>query len=152
MRVQGYKIDDAWVRYGFDTTYNMGWENCLAYAKKVYEFMNHPEVLISPIAGAGSHQIEIKEPDDIWDIPEAGCIIVRGSNQIFDEIPFQFMFVNQLTQVYLDMPANDLNSFKNNKGELLDDEEKKHIFDKYMDSIEIIGEVSLYKHRHLIDD
>lgn len=152
MRVQGYKIDDAWVRYGFDTTWNMGWKNCLAYAQKVYEFMNHPEVLISPIAGAEAHQIKIKESDDIWDIPEAGYIVVRGSNQIYDGAPFQIRFFNQTSQVHLELPVAYLDTLIKNDDSLLDEENKKHVFDKFMDSIEITGEVSLYKHCHMIDD
>ena len=145
MRVQNYKSfeNDPWTRFGFDTTYPIGWLHCLAYAKAVFDYTENAEVLVAPIAGAAPHKVEIEKPDDIWDIPEAGCIIVRGHNKVYDGTAMQFHFFNQLTQVYLDVHTGYLDSLKKNETELLDSEGKKHVFDRYMDSIEVVGEGTL---------
>ena len=137
MRVQGFQQDGNWTKFGFTTTYRNGWDKCLAFTSVIFNYTIHPEIMT---AANTKEPLQISSIDEIWKIPESRFIIIRGMNKVYDNAPFQHIFFNQTDQVQIEMPSEYLNSLKNSPTELLSNEEKKYIFDKYMDSIEVNGE------------
>lgn len=151
MIVDGFNQEELWTTYGFFNTYSMSWEHCIAFAMTVFEYTDNVEVLVVNVGGSNSEKVEIKNKYDMWKIPETGCIIVRGNNKIYDGVPMQHKFFNQTNQILVDVPTSYINSLKKNKDELLDNEGKKHTFDKYMDSIEVNGENNYCQKLHQDD-
>lgn len=136
MRVQGYKTDD-WALYEFRTTYRMGWHNLIFFVKAIWPHIINPEILVSANVGQEFKPVEIKEEEELISIPEGGAIEIRGRNKIYDDIPFQFEAFNQTDLVRMFVPTQYLNSLKKSETEFLDDNDKLHTFDKFMDSIEV---------------
>lgn len=150
MRVEHFTQENVWTIYTFDTTYPMSWSQCLAYAEVVYSFLDDAEILTCGI-GEDYHTINIKDISDIHRIPEAGYVIIRGHSKVYDGQPVQHRFYNQTSKAFVEIPTQYVNNMKKDESHLLDDEGKKHILDKYMDSIEINGEYTICKQTHLKD-
>lgn len=151
MQVDSFNQEEIWTTYGFFNTYNMSWEHCIALAMTVFEYTDNVEVLVTNVGGSNIEKVEIENKYDMWKIPETGCIIIRGNNKIYDGVPIQHKFFNQTNQIIVDIPTSYINSLKKNKDELLDNEGKKHTFDKYMDSIEVNGETNYCQKLHQDD-
>lgn len=142
MRLMKMTRGKNWTRFLYDATYPMSWRACLAYAERVYLVTDEPEVLVAEIAGAEEKKVTVEKPEDIRNIPEAGVITVRGYNGVFDNVKFQQKFYNQSRAATLEVPTQFMDDITTDK-----DTEKEHVFDVYMTSIEITGEVEWHKQR-----
>ena len=136
MRVQGYQMAD-WAQYEFRTTYKMGWQNILCMAKALYEYMGGVVIMHAKEIGGEIDMISIKSENDVLSIPEGSMLEVRGLNKVYDDMPFRFFFFNQTDIVRMLLPPHYLSAFKKSETEFLNDEEKMHTFDKFMDAVEI---------------
>lgn len=151
MRVDSFNQKEIWTTYGFFNTYSMSWEHCISLAMTIFDYMDNVEVLVAAISGFNIKNVEIDNKYDMWKIPENGCIIIRGNSKIYEGTPIQHKFFNQTNQILIDVPTSYINSLKKNNDEFLDNEGKKHIFDKYMDSIEVNGETNYCQKLHQDD-
>ncbi len=143
MRVEGFRRNkNKWNAFRFHTTYRMSWELCKSMVIGMYDYIGNPEICTAEVAGAHAAPCDIKETSDILQIPEAGVLIIRGANKVYDNAPFQFYFYNQTDTIDFDVPDSYTKGLKKSETEYLNDEELKHVFDKFMDSIEVMGHIS----------
>ena len=144
MRIQNLKkFSDGWSMLDFRTTYKYGWQSCIAYAEVIYRCTRQPEILTSNVRGENFQWIDINDAKDVKNIDKSAVIQVRGANKMFDNVPFQFIFCNQTDIVRLCMPTKYLESLRKNETEFLSEDEQKHAFDKFMDSLELNGQMSV---------
>lgn len=136
MRVQGF-VSKEWTLYEFKTTYKMGWERVLFLAKAVYPHLKNHEIKVSKALETPADILPIKDEKELMDIPEGSFLEIRGFNTIYDGAPFVFQIYNQADLVRMFLPTDYLNTLKASETEFLDDEGKKHTFDKFMDSLEV---------------
>lgn len=129
MRVKNIKVEGTWIRYAYNSTYKMGWQDILFMAKALYPHLQNVEILTFK-----NTPLKIEDEWDIIDIPEASLLEIRGESVIYDKTPMQFIFANQTDSVLLSIPNNYIEEIT--KGEYTD-EEKHHFFDRFVDSIEL---------------
>lgn len=140
MRVQNFKLgDDKWAEYDFRTTYMMGWQDIIFTAMAVYEYLEHPEVLVAGGVGSDFKLADVESGLDMINLKEGGALEIRGLNKIYDNAPFQFRFFNQTDVVRVYTPNEYITSLKDKDGNTLDETGLLHTLDRYMDSIEING-------------
>lgn len=140
MRVVNVKVeDDNWVTYSYKMTYAMGWHGIIFFAKAIFPHLINPEVLRAGGIGSDFKPIGVKITDewDLLNIEEGGALEIRGLNKIYDNAPFQFRAFNQTDIVTMTIRKEYLDSLKRNEEEFLNEDEKLHTFDKFMDSIEV---------------
>lgn len=151
MKLDRITTEAPWNTYKYTTTFKLGWEKCLAYAQVVYNDTNNAEVFICTEMQGKMIPVKIEKLSDFWKIPEASIIYVRGNNCTWDESTIQFIFVNQLDVACVDVPIKYVEHLMKDDNQPMTDEESKHIFDKYMDSIEINAAVLIGQKRHRDD-
>ena len=95
--------------------------------------------------------VKIEKLSDFWKIPESSIIYVRGNNSTWDDSTIQFIFVNQLDVACVDVPIRYVELLIKDNNQPMTDEERRHVFDKYMDSIEINAAVLIGQKRHRDD-
>ena len=143
MRFKGMeKLDGDWLEYSYEVTYPMGWHNCVFNALTLAPHLKDAEVLVAGGIGTPFKTVEIKDRRDFLSLEEGGALEIRGRNTIYDNVPFQFRFFNQTPVVRLLVPARYIDELEKKAGDEkvpLTEEEKKTIFDKFMDSIELDG-------------
>lgn len=125
----------AWTLFKYKSTHRISWEDCISYVQGLYKHIEHAQILSS--AGINETIINIKSAEDIEEIPENMAITIRGFNKVYDEAPFVFTFFNQTDNMFMQMPTAYLNSLRRNETDFLNEEEQKHTFDKFIDSIEV---------------
>lgn len=151
MKLDRITTEAPWNTYKYTTTFKLGWEKCLAYAQVVYNDTNNAEVFICTEMQGKMIPVKIEKLSDFWKIPEASIIYVRGNNCTWDESTIQFIFVNQLDVACVDVPIRYVELLIKDNNQPMTDEERRHVFDKYMDSIEINAAVLIGQRRHRDD-
>lgn len=151
MKLDRITTEAPWNTYKYTTTFKLGWEKCLAYAQVVYNDTNNAEVFICTEMQGKMIPVKIEKLSDFWKIPEASMIYVRGNNSTWDDSTIQFIFVNQLDVACVDVPIRYVDLLIKDNNQPMTDEERRHVFDKYMDSIEINAAVLIGQKRHRDD-
>lgn len=151
MKLDRITTEAPWNTYKYTTTFKLGWEKCLAYAQVVYNDTNNAEVFICTEMQGKMIPVKIEKLSDFWKIPESSIIYVRGNNSTWDDSTIQFIFVNQLDVACVDVPIRYVELLIKDNNQPMTDEERRHVFDKYMDSIEINAAVLIGQKRHRDD-
>ena len=151
MKLDRITTEAPWNTYKYTTTFKLGWEKCLAYAQVVYNDTNNAEVFICTEMQGKMIPVKIEKLSDFWKIPESSIIYVRGNNSTWDDSTIQFIFVNQLDVACVDVPIRYVELLIKDNKQPMTDEERRHVFDKYMDSIEINAAVLIGQKRHRDD-
>jgi len=151
MKLDRITTEAPWNTYKYTTTFKLSWEKCLAYAQVVYNDTNNAEVFICTEMQGKMIPVKIEKLSDFWKIPESSIIYVRGNNSTWDDSTIQFIFVNQLDVACVDVPIRYVELLIKDNNQPMTDEERRHVFDKYMDSIEINAAVLIGQKRHRDD-
>ena len=151
MKLDRITTEAPWNTYKYTTTFKLGWEKCLAYAQVVYNDTNNAAVFICTEMQGKMIPVKIEKLSDFWKIPESSIIYVRGNNSTWDDSTIQFIFVNQLDVACVDVPIRYVELLIKDNNQPMTDEERRHVFDKYMDSIEINAAVLIGQKRHRDD-
>lgn len=80
-----------------------------------------------------ANPVDVASVEDILRLEEGSRIVIRGGNKVYDNSMMQFSFYNQTNVVQIDALTSYIKSLET------DVNEQKHIFDTFMDSIEING-------------
>lgn len=134
MVFNGIKEDGGWVTVEYSATWNYGYDFMLDAAQVIVSDLKSDLQRFAKGEIAGSKLVEIigevqrsggvlRECAALSD--ECGAFAVAGISGVM-ECPIQIMFFNQTRVVRLDCPIKQLF-----------DEHGEHVFDHYMDSIEI---------------
>ena len=133
MLFKKFSKENDWVCVEYAATWKYGYDFMLDAAQmilgdfkdNVQKFAKYAHINAKPLEILG----EIKKCDNIRDCKaledECGAIAVAGVSGIM-ECPIQLMFFNQTNVVLLDCPINKMF-----------DDHGEHVFDNYMNSIEI---------------
>ena len=138
MKVIEYKAteDNKWAQYEIAGTYRVGWLHMVLFAKVLYTYLENPEVSVYEPFGEDFKPVAIKEADDLLKLEEGGALEIKGVNTSYGGVPFVFRFYDRQYGVHMLVPLDYLNSLKICKTELLDENEKLHVFDWFLDSLE----------------
>ena len=128
------------IMYTYKTTYDMSWDDIKYITKTVYPHLADANVWTAETACDDFHLVNIANAWDILNIPESGVLAIRGENDIYDGALFQFTIFNHTNVIQMYVPAEYIDTLKNSKDEFLDEDGKRHVFDRFMDSIEICAE------------
>lgn len=139
MRVIGINKDGTWARLRFRTTWKNSWSMMLGYAAVIAEYSTNVGVLTAKVAGDEPVAADVKSVNAMFGLPEQGVLVIRGNNKIYDQMPMQFMFFNQLDEAIIDVKQDYLEWLNKDREEADREEAQLHTFDKLMDSIEIKG-------------
>ena len=136
MRVLEYKKHEScWSEYRFGTTYPMEWRTIIFLCRAVYPILVNPEVLVAGNNDLNFERKEIKDVDSILELKEG--IEIRGECQVYDGVPITIRFYNQTENAQLFVLTDYIDSIA--EKENLDDDGKKHRFDRFMDSLEYVS-------------
>lgn len=141
---------NGWTEYLYETTWKNGWEQLLYYASTIANSFEHPEFLVFGI-GNSSIKLDIKSEAELLNVKEFHTICVRGLNKIYANEPFQFIFFNQSGYAKMFVRTEYINSLKKSDGNTYTQNELDHIFDTFVNSIEINGRVGLSTDKNIED-
>ena len=144
MQLKGIEKEDVFTTIHYDLTWAVGWEQILSFIEVIiktdFEKGGIQSVEVGMIAGAESVDVtkDLEEHgnrirDTEFSKKESGYIVIAGYSSIM-RIPMRIAIWNQLDHFMLQL-VNDTAIEK--FGE--------HVFDKYVDSIEILGHIDYVK-------
>lgn len=133
--------DNGWITVRYDATWRYGFDFMLDAAQVVLADFGADlqRVTIAEIAGGSFTDITEEVMDcggklrKCESLEECGVLVVAGVSGIM-ECPIQVNFYNQTNTVVLDIPVGQIPNNNPIKKEL---SENAHLFDNYMNSIEI---------------
>ena len=144
MQLKGIEKEDVFTTIHYDLTWAVGWEQILSFIEVIiktdFEKGGIQSVEVGMIAGAESVDVtkDLEEHgnrirDTEFSKKESGYIVIAGYYSIM-RVPMRIAIWNQLDHFMLQL-VNDTAIEK--FGE--------HVFDKYVDSIEILGHIDYVK-------
>jgi hypothetical protein len=137
MKASAIEKHGNWTTLLYKTTWNNGWETVQCYTKEIFKILENTEILVSSLENIGSNnKIKIDSTDDIFKVSEGELLTIKGVNTIFDNQPFQFTIYNQSDVILVEVTNDYIDKIADTEGKQL------HIFDKLMDSIEILGRIN----------
>ena len=124
MLLVGVKEQNGWLSSRWHFTYKQGFEKISKAVFSVYDFYNHPEILLD------DKLIEIRSKDCIQHLKESSKITIRGVSKIVD-VPLTITFYNQtnIIDASVMMSTDEFSA--------ADYEKFNKSLCQYMDSIEI---------------
>ncbi len=144
MQLKGIEKEDIFTTLYYELTWNAGWKQIISFIDTIInlDFLKGgvQSIAVGLIAGAKSVDVtdelkknEYRIKDTSFSKKESGYIEIAGFSSIM-EVPMKITIWNQLNRFMLQLP-NDAGIEK--CGE--------HCYDKYVDSIEILGHVDYAK-------
>ena len=146
MTFKGFKGESGWVSINYATTWQYGYDFMLDAAQMIVDDFGEDLQRIAKAEIAGVPFDEILDKvnacgDNLRGCPalkeECGVIAVAGISRVM-QLPMQIVFYNQTNAVRLDIPVAQIPS--GNPARKAFEERKdqfEHVFDCYMDSVEI---------------
>lgn len=105
-------IEDRWAAYRFRTTYENDEEECQRYARVLAQYLDDVSI-----------ETDGKKDDT--------TLVVIGNNTLFGGLRCHFLFTENSDEVSLLVDRSGVDSMN------LSEEDRQHVFDKFMDSIEL---------------
>lgn len=144
MQLKGVEKKDIFTSLYYELTWNVGWEQIISFIDSVIklDFIKGgvQSIAVGFIAGAKSVDVtnelvekEYKIKETSFSKKESGYIELAGFSSIMS-VPMKITIWNQLNRFLLQV-ANDTGIEKSGE----------HCYDKYVDSIEILGQVDYAK-------
>ncbi|MBQ9544813.1 MAG: hypothetical protein IJV00_06785 [Clostridia bacterium] len=93
MKLADVKKENGWLYSEWALTYAVGWEQILRAAALMYRYTSEPQVLTGD--ACNESQADVKAPEEISSLAEAGYLTLRGSSEVLG-VPMMITFYNQL--------------------------------------------------------
>lgn len=137
MRAIGVKHhENGWTEYRFNASSPFNWQKAVMFIRVLYDALDNTEILISITDGSPFQGVNITKGSDIINLPESSAVKIRGKNKAFDNSLIQFFITNNTDIVCLYVMTDYINSLGIN-GKPMSDNSRIHVFDRYMDIIEM---------------
>ena len=140
MQLQGVERKDVFTTLYYELTWSVGWDQIVSFIdtiiKSDFKKGGIQSVTVGAIAGASGVDVtqELKEKgyevkETSFSKNESGYIVIAGYSSVM-EVPMRITIWNQLNRFMVQL-MNDIAI----------DKSGEHCYDKYVDSIEIMGHV-----------
>ena len=145
MRVLEYHGNEGvWNEFRYGTTYPMEWINVVFQARAIYTSLNNPQVLVAKASIEDFKMVEIGDTDSFIQLEEGIALEIRGECSVYNGVPIALRFYSRTENVQLFIPSEFIEKLA--IVEQLDDDGKKHRFDRLMDSVEYISACEIGKY------
>ena len=151
MRISEFvKTQNVYSHYTFLGTEKYKWEICVALVKFMWTRSYKDTVTVRVWEEDGrSKYVKIKSEDDLWRVYDGSAIKIRGKLLPPFDTKYSFYVEVESDVVAFDAENSYINSFKDDNGNPLLVETQMHLFDRFMDEIEIFA-FSLYAKRRIV--
>lgn len=151
MRVNMFvKTQNVYSHYTFLGTEKYKWEICVALVKFMWKRSYKDTVTVRVWQEDGrSKYVKIKSEDDLWRICEGSAIKIRGKLLPPFDTKYSFYVEAESDVVAFNVENSYINNFRDDNGNPLLVEAQMHLFDGFMDEIEIFA-FSLYAKRRIV--
>ena len=146
MILVGVKENGQWMEYRYKTTWKNGWDEVLYYADAIAKTTENSEFFVGEV-GAKSKKIQINSEKELLEIEENGRFFIKGLSKIWDLTPMRFKIFNQSRIVQIYVKTSYINSLTKEDGIHYEKYELDHIFDRFVDSIELTAYKLLTENR-----